>query len=234
MKKIALISFVAMFFLSSFIFTADLTVQAAGAATINIESPVQGMTYNSGSVSLKYSAQGEFPSFRAGEPIISIYVDSILYDTTEKFADELVVEGLANGEHTVEVTVGEYWDCHATYKIAFFVNNGVLPEVSLFILQNPKTRDATVNITTDSQDSKVSYSLDNQQNITLPKSQLTQYLFFHQYIVQFLNLTEGTHTLKAYSSDAMNNTGISEKTFSIIAGAKETSPNQIDAATPIS
>ena len=71
------------------------------------------------------------------------------------------------------------------------------------------------NVTTNEFDSAVSYSLDNGANVTLPQNESTPFLDSYVYNVTLFGLSEGTHTLTAYSKDVFNQSAMAEKTFTV-------------------
>jgi hypothetical protein len=137
----------------------------------------------------------------------------------------LVLSGLSQGEHTVEIRVkvtgfilgeGNYETNLDPVSVNFFVGNpNSAPEVAIVSLEKHETNQATVTISTDVPNSIVSYSLDGKKNITLPHNEAAPTQNGYQYNVTLPNLTEGTHNLKAYAKDSFDNTGIAQKEFKI-------------------
>lgn len=200
----------------------------ASPASIHVYSPAEGMIYPSDNVTLKYNAY--HPS--SGEWKISYSLDEgKSFDASS--SENIVLKGLSQGEHKVAIALyqwlpwslgppGSYlWSGEKLVVVRFFVNTGIAPSISIegkssFIVSN-----ANVVIATDLPDATVFYSLDGQTNVTLPKTQLVQRQNRYQYNLNLTDLTDGTHTIAAYASDVMNNTGVAEKTFTVETGSIE-------------
>ena len=214
--------------------TLFISLAASDAVVyIVVDSPVDGALYSYNNVRFKYQVIYVKPS----SPYINIgpiHVESFLdgkcacayggyplVDTTLK--------GLSNGEHLLKIYAEvEYTGLvpQPSYSdsavVKFTVNTGVAPSVHVVCFHEYKTSAITLNITTDTPDSTVSYSLDGQANVTLPKTSVAQHYGRYQYSIALSDLADGSHTLTAYAMDAMGNTGVSEKTFTV--KTKETQP----------
>jgi hypothetical protein len=188
---------------------------------IVVESPVTGVEYTVESVSLRYSVKPQYNSFfKQCEAFY--YLDGKYYGPLSLSGD-IGLENLFNGYHKVTIHAeAEYYNIGVgTYKIqsnatvGFFVDTGVAPSVSISALPEYTASDVTLNVTTDMPVSKITYTIDEQANITVPNNAPAQHFGLYQYSVVLTDLADGSHTLTAYAIDAMGNTGVAEKNFTV-------------------
>ncbi len=188
-----------------------------------VDSPVDGAVYSDNNVRLKYQVIYHQPS----PPYIAFGGAHVEYSLDGKYYSgyisvDTTLKGLSNGEHLLGIYAEVMYtgfvpqpSYFASAVVKFTVNTGVAPSVYVVCFQEYKTSAITLNITTDTPDSTVSYSLDGQANVTLPKTSVAQYYGRYQYSIALSDLADGSHTLTAYATDAMNNTSVSEKTFTV-------------------
>jgi hypothetical protein len=218
------------------------TVQAA--ATISVESPVEGETCTSNNVNLKFSISHNYNNLIRFT--CDVYLNKQLYsrdslDGNALHKIDIILENLPQGENKIEISLeGTFWydigpgedNRFMTNKFfSFFVDTGVAPSVSVLGFSRFDTgQDAIFNITTSSADADVFYSLNNLENVSLPKSQLTQFHKQNHYCINLTDLADGSYSFKAYAKDAMGNTGFAEKAFTV--GENTQTPTQKPTDTP--
>jgi hypothetical protein len=139
---------------------------------------------------------------------------------------EIVLNGLTQGEHTVEIkgTGSASWlllfgDVNERLhdSVVFFVNLGVAPSVSIYGLYTSATGEAIFNVITNRADALVSYSLDRLANVTLPQSLAVQMGSAHsyRYNVSLSGLADGLHEVKVFAVDVLGNAGVAVSDFRI-------------------
>lgn len=226
-RKVYSAAFLSVLLILALAETLFISVAASDAVVyLVVDSPVDGALYASNNVRFKYQV------FYVKPTSIYIALDRI---EVESFLDgkcasnyggftsvDTTLKGLSNGEHILRIYAEVYYTGlvpQPSYSdsavVKFTVNTGVAPSVYVVCFQEYKTSSITLNITTDTPDSTVSYSLDGQAEVTLPSTSVAQYYGRYQYSIALSDLADGSHTLTAYAMDAMGNTGVSEKTFTV-------------------
>ncbi len=113
---------------------------------------------------------------------------------------------IPEGSHSIELYArilidrGHYAHDETSKALVNFAIDSTPPRISGVSIEN-KTYSSTellLTFTVDEQISQASYSLDNQANVTINGNTTMQ------------GLTEGTHNLIVYATDAAGNTGVSE------------------------
>jgi hypothetical protein len=229
-RKLVALLFVAMLLVSLGIFSnlviADNTVEGK----IRVEAPAEGGIYYSDTLTAVISFGAvKTDSYYIDSETYSCKLDNIYLGQAEhdylhdgSFA-YFTLNNLSPGEHVLEVSASGtagYVVCPApdrftvnfdSVKVHFFINLG--PEVSIAGYDVTNTKETTLTIVTNKSNATVSYSLDRQANVTLPKSDVKEVLGNYHYSIKFSNLTYGQHSFCAYAVDDEGRVGMSQKNF---------------------
>ena len=130
-----------------------------------------------------------------------------------EYSSNLSLTGIPEGNQTVTITVvggGSYsndrvlyyFDAVSYYTVGFMVDT-VPPEVSVLELDNKMFVEPEVplNFTVNESFSKISYALDEQENVTVAGN------------TTLTGLTFGVHNVTVYAWDTVGNSGTSETVF---------------------
>ena len=201
----------------------DLTIlESHDLPFVSIEYPTEDTRFATDNITVRVSMHNYYAPYLLSQQV-DLYLDGQLcgqpsIDFTSKATvtnGDLALTNLTSGLHTVTAV---YWiglidlygeNATSVYAYQPTVDFFVAPKVSISSLNEYTTSKPTIKIITDAVGSTVFYSLDGGVNVTLPSQNIGQY------DVTLPNLTEGTHTLIAYSNDAYNSTGSAEKIFSV-------------------
>jgi hypothetical protein len=182
---------------------------------LTLENP-QNTTYNVNTLTLKFSA--EFLSFSSSfnfsyaldaqeqKPIenITIISESGIPINPGFYSKTLngscILSNLSEGWHNITVYQTGYKEKIFAFANAKFMIDTNPPNVSILSLENRTyaTSNVPLNFTVSEQTAWVSYSLDEQANITITGN------------TTLTGLPEGPHCLVIYAEDTAGNTGVSE------------------------
>ena len=119
--------------------------------------------------------------------------------------------GIQEGKQNITITVigrGGYAIDYVAYNFytnvsssIYFTIDAISPIVSILTLENKSYNEAPLNFTINEPYSHLSYSLDNQKNITISGN------------TTFSNLSYGIHNVTVYAWDLAGNAGASETLF---------------------
>jgi hypothetical protein len=159
----------------------------------------------------------------------TILVHQQEYDGDEQSFKEFSINltDIPEGNHSIEVYArllldrGHYAHDETSYTLVNFAGDSIPPCISGISIENKTYNSAELplNFTADEQISQASYSLDNQANETINGNTTLQ------------GLTEGTHNLTGYATDATGNTGASEMIAFTVAATTSTATVAVAAST---
>jgi hypothetical protein len=130
----------------------------------------------------------------------------------------ITLKGLSEGRHTVKLFGTAFWTPTYSYgpgetvvEDSFAVDT-VSPKIQILSTQNKEygTPNVPLNFSVSEAASWIGYSLDNEDNVTIPDSQPTIYFGQYRYSIVLAGLSEGSHTIEIYAKDNSGNTGKSE------------------------
>ena len=239
LKIIMLIGFLSLMPLS------QVEAQSSVFSTILVH-PSQEQTYQSDSITVRakitmkyyggiesYSYSFHPVCYLDGKPIGQITAsvqNGDMIDTMAIAYCEKVLEGLTQGEHTIQIKgtaryvvsigprAGQFSHLLSSNIVSFNINLGT-PKISILSSNNYNTSQPTLNFTTNRADAVVSYSLNGQEQVTLPQSKAVPVQNGYRYDVTLTGLEDGSHTITVYATD---NLGQTEKTFNINTGSIQT------------
>lgn len=190
-------------------------------ATIDIESPINGVNYPSNDTWLNFTvvktsdwinktnSDIEFVAYCvdgycdgvADEKEIIVEVQDPLGDANapSSFSFSFRLGGLKEGQHTVNVLVkGVYEDTafdRQSWGESFSVDDGVPPKISLLSAENKTYSTANIPLTysTNEQVARVTYALDGK------------YVSYLSGNITLTDLSEGLHTIAVYAYDVAGN-----------------------------
>jgi hypothetical protein len=148
---------------------------------------------------------------------------------------------ISNGIHILKIRASDvylYKDKNAPFTGPYYesvvslnitVDTAKAPNISIDNL-NIQENNSTFSITTDFNDCKIAYNLDNTENVTVPNILLSERVFSsdnvdYSYEIELKNLTSGQHHLKAYVTDNLGYIRMAEQTFTIGNQQLESSPS---------
>jgi len=192
---------------------------------VRIEFPVDGAVYTSKDVRLKVEISIYEPDtidVLLNRVEITYLLDGEIYPVFSSV--DTTMKGLSNGEHWLSVSAqatysgfvpqNSYFDSSG---VTFTVNTGVAPGVSVLGMQEYETGDVWFNVTVEEPVSWLGYSLDGAGNVTVSGSEPAWIFGRYHYRVVLDGLADGSHSLVVYAMDAVGNTGVAEKTFTVSA-----------------
>jgi hypothetical protein len=212
-------------------------VNLASASTgfsINVDNPIDNSVISTDSLTVDFSVvfSGQVILFVDSMPVCAYLDDKLCYQGNMGLDDinnymvnraptafgSFGLTDITQGRHTLEIQVevvgssfpgGSFDENVTSATVDFVCNCGVPPEVSILGLDEYAANQVFFNITTSEPISYCSYSIDGQVNTTLP------YMCCNQYNVTLNNLSNGDHSVTAYSKDTFGNTGMAKKTFTV-------------------
>ncbi len=120
---------------------------------------------------------------------------------------DTLLSDLAEGAHSIKVSVNDTFGNLVSAETVYFSVDTVPPSVVILFPENQSYGETDIKsvFTVDEPVSWMSYSLDGQDNVTVTGN------------VTLAVLAEGSHSLTFYATDLVENTGVSETVYFVIA-----------------
>jgi N-acetylneuraminic acid mutarotase len=117
------------------------------------------------------------------------------------------LSGLVEGAHSIKVSVNDTFGNLVSADTVYFSVDTVPPNIMILSPENKSygEKDIQSVFTVDEPVTWIGYSLDGQDNVTVTGN------------VTLAVLPEGSHSLKFYATDLVENTGVSETVYFVIA-----------------
>jgi N-acetylneuraminic acid mutarotase len=117
------------------------------------------------------------------------------------------LSGLAEGAHSIKVSVNDTFGNLVSADAVYFSVDTLPPQVAILFPENKTYGETDIHsvFTVDEPVSWMGYSLDGQDNVTVTGN------------VTLAVLPEGSHSLTFYATDLVENTGVSETVYFVIA-----------------